>query len=192
MKHISSGIVNNTNTYEEFIGGFTDLDYIKESKYTRQVIFGKLNPKRQITAAKYFINEIRKLVEPIVNPYGYKIVSMCTDEIVFEVPANEIHTELMGELHNMILETTQFDVHVEFFQLFAFEFQYMELGMCKFTFYQKDFGDGEIRFKGIPMTYYKMVEKLYFNEPLTDNDYLFEYEGTPAQLLDEFQIKLID
>ena len=117
---------------------------------------------------------------------------MFTDEIVFEVPANEIHTELMDELHDMILETTQFDVHVEFFKLFAFEFQDMESGTCKFTFYQKDFGNGDISFKGIPNTYYKMVQKLYFNEPLCDEDYLFEYEGTPAQLLDEFQIKLIE
>lgn len=192
LKHISSSIVNNANTYEEFIGGFTDLDYIKESKYTRQVIFGKLNAKRQIKAAKFFINEIRKLIEPIIKPYGYKAVSMCVDEVVFEVPEKEIHVELMDDLRDLIKETTQFDVHVEFFKLFAFEFQDMEFGTCKFTFYQKDFGDGDITFKGIPNTYYKMVQKLYFNEPLCDEDYMFEYEGSTAQLLDEFQIKLID
>ena len=192
LKHISSSIVNNANTYEEFIGAFTDLDYIKESKYTRQVIFGKLNAKRQIKAAKFFINEIRKLIEPIIKPYGYKVVSMCVDEVVFEVPEKEIHVELMDDLRGLIKETTQFDVHVEFFKLFAFEFQDMESGTCKFTFYQKDCGDGDITFKGIPNTYYKMVQKLYFNEPLCDEDYMFEYEGSTAQLLDEFQIKLID
>ena len=192
LKHISSSIVNNANTYEEFIGGFTDLDYIKESKYTRQVIFGKLNAKRQITAAKFFINEIRKFIEPIIKPYGYKVVSMCVDEVVFEVPEKEIHVELMDDLRVLIKETTQFDVHVEFFKLFAFEFQDMESGTCKFTFYQKDCGDGDITFKGIPNTYYKMVQKLYFNEPHRDEDYMFEYEGSTAQLLDEFQIKLID
>ena len=192
LKHISSSIVNNANTYEEFIGGFTDLDYIKESKYTRQVIFGKLNPKRQIKAAKFFINEIRKLIEPIIKPYNYKVVSMCVDEVVFEAPEKEIHVELMDDLRVLIKETTQFDVHVEFFKLFAFEFQDMESGTCKFTFYQKDCGDGDITFKGIPNTYYKMVQKLYFNEPLRDEDYMFEYEGSTAQLLDEFQIKLID
>ena len=168
------------------------MDYIKESKYTRQVIFGKLNAKRQITAAKFFINEIRKFIEPIIKPYGYKVVSMCVDEVVFEVPEKEIHVELMDDLRVLIKETTQFDVHVKFFQLFAFEFQYMESGTCKFTFYQKDCGDGDITFKGIPNTYYKMVQKLYFNEPLCDEDYMFEYEGSTAQLLDEFQIKLID
>ena len=192
LKHISSSIVNNANTYEEFIGAFTDLDYIKESKYTRQVIFGKLNAKRQIKAAKFFINEIRKLIEPIIKPYGYKVVSMCVDEVVFEVPEKEIHVELMDDLRVLIKETTQFDVHIEFFKLFAFEFQDMESGTCKFTFYQKDCGDGDITFKGIPNTYYKMVQKLYFNEPLCDEDYMFEYEGSTAQLLDEFQIKLID
>ena len=192
LKHISSSIVNNANTYEEFIGAFTDLDYIKESKYTRQVIFGKLNAKRQIKAAKFFINEIRKLIEPIIKPYGYKVVSMCVDEVVFEVPEKEIHVELMDDLRVLIKETTQFDVHVEFFKLFAFEFQDMESGTCKFTFYQKDCGDGDITFKGIPNTYYKMVQKLYFNEPLRDEDYMFEYDGSTAQLLDEFQIKLVD
>ena len=74
LKHISSAMVNNCSTYEDFIGCYTDLDYIKNSKYTRQVVFGKLNPRRQITCEKYFINEIRKLIDDTINSNGGNIV----------------------------------------------------------------------------------------------------------------------
>ena len=52
LKNIDKKIVLDADTYEDFIfiGKFTDSDYIKASKYTREVIFGKLNPKRHITA----------------------------------------------------------------------------------------------------------------------------------------------
>ena len=62
LRNIDKDIVFGADTYEEFIGKFTDLDYIKESKYARQVIFGKCNPKRHITAEKYFIMQTYKKV----------------------------------------------------------------------------------------------------------------------------------
>lgn len=52
LRYANPAIVYDADTYEDFIGVFTDLDYIKESKYTRQVIFGKLNPKRTMNLEK--------------------------------------------------------------------------------------------------------------------------------------------
>ena len=49
LKKIDKEIVMDADTYEDFIGKFTDSEYIKNSKYTRQVVFAKLNPKRHIT-----------------------------------------------------------------------------------------------------------------------------------------------
>ena len=63
--------VTSNNIYEEFIGKYTDIDYIKNSKYTRQVIFGKLNPKRQITIEKYLISLLYK---DIINSDEYQIL----------------------------------------------------------------------------------------------------------------------
>ena len=42
-------------SYEDWVKKFTDLEYIIESKYTRQVVFGKLNPSRQIKVENYMI-----------------------------------------------------------------------------------------------------------------------------------------
>ncbi len=68
------------DTYEDFIGKFTDSDFIKASKYTREVIFGKLNPKRHITAEKFFIN---KIYQDIIGQYPElkdKTVSLATGQ----------------------------------------------------------------------------------------------------------------
>lgn len=46
LKFYYPNLVLNTHTYEDFIGQFTEFDYIRKSKYIRQVIFGNLNPKK--------------------------------------------------------------------------------------------------------------------------------------------------
>ena len=118
MKHISSSMVNNRATYEDFIGDYTDLDYIKNSKYTRQVVFGKLNPKRQITCEKFFTNEIRKLIETEIYAMSGKIVSMSNDELVYEITTPEkINDRLIQKLVEKIKSITDFTVHVDLFKL---------------------------------------------------------------------------
>ena len=46
------------DTYEDMIDRFDKSFYFKKSKYTRQVIFGKLNPKRTITVEHYMMSQI--------------------------------------------------------------------------------------------------------------------------------------
>lgn len=48
MKYYNKDLVLGFNTYEEFMHNFTNLEYMIKSKYTRQVIFGNLNPKKQL------------------------------------------------------------------------------------------------------------------------------------------------
>jgi len=40
LKFYDKGLVLDTNNYNEFISKYTDLEYIKQSKYIRQVIYG--------------------------------------------------------------------------------------------------------------------------------------------------------
>ena len=58
IKYVDPEIVLNADTYQDFIKKFADSDYIAESKYCRQVIWGKLNPKRHITVEKYMIDKV--------------------------------------------------------------------------------------------------------------------------------------
>ena len=194
MKHISSSMVNNRATYEDFIGDYTDLDYIKNSKYTRQVVFGKLNPKRQITCEKFFTNEIRKLIAPEIYVMSGKIVSMSNDELVYEITTPEkINDNLIQKLVEKIKSITDFTVHADLFKLNGYEFQFMETGVCKFTFFEKAFSDGSKKLISVPMPFYKMVYKLMNNIPLEDEDYLFEYDkNVICMFIEEFQIEKIN
>lgn len=194
LRHISPAIVNNCSIYEDFIGDYTDLEYIKNSKYTRQVVFGKLNPKRQITCEKFFTNEIRKLIETEIYAISGKIVSMSNDELVYEITTPEkINDNLIQKLVEKIKSITDFTVHADLFKLNGYEFQFMETGVCKFTFFEKVFSDGSKKLISVPMPFYKMVYKLMNNIPLEDEDYLFEYDkNVICMFIEEFQIEKIN
>lgn len=194
LKHISSAMVNNCSTYEDFIGCYTDLDYIKNSKYTRQVVFGKLNPRRQITCEKYFINEIRKLIDDTITSNGGHIVSMSNDELVYQISESGNFTnDMIIKLADAIKTATDFTVHAEIFKLNGYEFQFMDSGENKFTFFEKEFSDGRKKLKSVPVTFYKMAYKLINDLPLHDEDYMFEYDkNITCQFFNEFQIKKIN
>jgi len=194
LHHVSSAIVKNRNTYEDFIGCYTDLDYIKESKYTRQVIFGKCNPKRQITVEKYYINEIRKIIGDIPS---FELVSLSNDELVYKFTGDALWLEALehdiADIKQKIYDTSLLEVSITFFKLNGYEFQNMETGKCKFTFYQKlIYFQNETKLVSVPMAYYKFVHKFINNLPLEDEDYLFSYEGSMCEFKDEFQIMQID
>ena len=194
LRHISPATVNNCSTYEDFIGCYTDLDYIKNSKYTRQVIFGKLNPKRHITCEKYFINEIRKLIDNTITSNGGNIISMSNDELVYHIsePVN-FTNDMVLKLTEIIKNVTDFTVHADIFKLNGYEFQFMDTGKTKFTFFEKEFSDGRKKLKSVPVIFYKMVYKLMNDLPLHNEDYMFEYDkNMTCQFFNEFQIEKIN
>lgn len=86
LKYIDKEIVLWCDTYEEFISKFTDSEYMKNSKYLRQVIFGKLNPSRHISVERHIMGLIMEIIKSN-NEFDELIpVSISNDEIVFELP----------------------------------------------------------------------------------------------------------
>lgn len=195
LKNIDKEIVLGADTYEDFIGKFTDSDYIKASKYTREVIFGKLNPKRHITAEKYFINKIYQEIISQHPELKDKTVSLATDEMVFlenpntyQNPGNAVSLQ---EDIKRIAKENGFDVHVEFFFLQGYNLVFKESRSVRKTFYHKDFVLGDSNFKLIaaPLPYHAMIYKLFKGLPLEEIDYHFDYEGMDARFCEEFDIE---
>ena len=79
------GVISDT-TYEQFINRFGGDDYIANSKYLRQVIFGKMNPSRQIKIEKYLMSKVYEAIKDTTEKYGLTIFSMNSDELIFEIP----------------------------------------------------------------------------------------------------------
>jgi hypothetical protein len=197
LRNIDKDIVFGADTYEDFIGKFTDLDYIKESKYTRQIIWGKCNPKRHITAEKYFITQIyKKVIEQF--PYlSDKCVSLSNDEMIFNVEFLFYNDKLtcfrLRERIEKIAKEIGFDVHVEFFHLRGYNLVFKESRSVRKTFFMKDYfcTDGKFKLIGVPLQYHSICYKLYKGKELNEIDYHFDYEGMNARFCEEFDIEKV-
>ena len=195
LRNIDKDIVFGADTYEDFIGKFTDLDYIKESKYCRQVIWGKCNPKRHITAEKYFITQIyKKVIEQF--PYlSDKCVSLSNDEMIFNVEFLFYNDKLtcftLREHIEKIAKEIGFEVHVEFFHLKGYNLVFKESRSVRKTFFMKDYfcTDGKFKLIGVPLQYHSICYKLYKGKELNEIDYHFDYEGMNARFCEEFDIE---
>lgn len=195
LRNIDKNIVFGADTYEDFIGKFTDLDYIKESKYSRQIIWGKCNPKRHITAEKYFITRIyKKVIEQF--PYlSDKCVSLSNDEMIFNVEFLFYNDKLtcfrLRERIEKIAKEIGFEVHVEFFHLRGYNLVFKESRNVRKTFFMKDYfcTDGKFKLIGVPLQYHSICYKLYKGKELNEIDYHFDYEGMNARFCEEFDIE---
>lgn len=196
LKYVDSNIVLNSDTYEGFIGKFTDLGYIKESKYFRQVIFGQMNPKRHITVEKYLINQVCKIYKEVYN-WG-KIVSMSNDEIVIEMDLRQLSyskdqiRKLTDDIEYIIKVGLGLLVRVEYFTLDGFQMYSKDTVNPKTTFYVKtNLATLERKLMCVPAPYYALIYKLLNNIPLEEYDYHFIYEGIDCKFMDEFDLRKI-
>lgn len=182
LKYANPAIVFNSDTYEDFIGRFTDLDYIKESKYTRQRIFGELNPNRTMVLEKSITNEFANY---LVRESG-KIRELCileklapfslkNDEIIFKFNCtneefDEVKLEPTFEYNGIIYKVSKFKLHARQFKLAT--------SNAILTVYEKeDYLDAHRRIlKAVPATYYPQVNKLLRGEKINSSDLKFYFE----------------
>lgn len=195
LNKIDKEILLNSASYKDLIEHFTDSEYIANSKYFRNVVFGMLNPKRHITAEKYFIMQIyKKVIEKF--PYlADKCVSLSNDEIIFNVDFLRYNDKLTCFSFKKDIQTIAkeigFDVHVEFFHLKGYNIVFKESRNVRKTFFMKDYfcTDGKFKLIGVPLQYHSIAYKLYKGKELSEIDYHFDYEGMNARFCEEFDIE---
>lgn len=201
LKYVNPDIVFGHDTYENFVGKFTDLEYVKGSKYTRNVIFGKLNPKRHITVEKFIINEIRKFIENstlFLHEKGLNLVAMITDELIYGyTPAltatQHDYDELkngLGKIVKEVKEKLGFQVKADLFLLKGHSLVNKTSGKVVKTFFSKDsliFGKQELMC--VPQPLFPIIYKLHNGLDVLPNDRRVIYEGCNAYLFDDFTLK---
>lgn len=190
LRKVNKDIVLNADTYEDFVGNFTDIEYIKESKYTRQCIFGKLNPSRHIKIEKYFTYQIYENLKTYSEKYGWKVVSLSNDEIVYEVGNIFCDSYTIGKF---IKDTLDITVHVNFYRLDAYQVYSNKDGNNKFVFYIKtDMVNSKRTLVTVPLQFHSIIYKLTNDIEVCQNDYHFSYEGIDCMFCDDFGIKKIE
>jgi len=198
LKYANPAIVCDANTYEDFIGKFTDLDYIKQSKYTRQVIFGKLNPKRTMTLEKWITNEVAKSIvsstNGIINIFAKEhsrdyimvgkltLFSINSDEIIFKWNGNEKEFEKCEILPSISFEGIEYKGSK--FKLYTRKFKLATSNSILTVYEKEDYLNANRRIlRGVPATYYPQVYKLLNGIKIVDSDLVFYYEHELARFL---------
>lgn len=108
-------IFNGANTFNEFVGQFSDEKILVESKILRQVFFGSLPTAMQHSTQKRFMLHIKSLLDLNYPELSERIRSLSTDEIFFDIsPDEEFKAE---EIEKMLKDETNYDLRVEMFYL---------------------------------------------------------------------------
>jgi len=184
LKFYDKGLVLDTNNYNEFISKYTDLEYIKQSKYIRQVIYGNLNPKKQQKIQLYIVSKIlNDVVLKYFNINDLRNVSH--DEIV--VLINDLDY-VINHNPSIYLDIDNYcrqlgiEVNIELFKLKQFK---------PYPYYIKEYYESnKVEFKSTPVVYFAQVYKNYFNMELTDYDLMFYYEGNIAKFLNKLEFEV--
>ena len=190
LKYVNPEIVMNADTYEDFIHNFTKIDCIINSKHIRQIVFGKMNPKRHITVEKYIID---KIYEELV------CVSMSNDELVFYIGDAYMKTDIdvfsekvrYETIRQLIKSSLGFELNVEVFELHK-----LQLSCDKFQrspYYYKEYkfakeNEPKGKLMCVPMNYFAIVYKLFNHFPLQEEDYHFDYEGLDCKYCENFRL----
>lgn len=191
LKFFDESLVQNADSYDDYVKHYTSSEYIINSKYTRQVVFGKCNPSRQITIEKHLMSLFYENFE--YSKDILKLVRFNNDEIVFEI-LDEISEQL---LMNGICKSIRNAVWRS--GVFVSYSVYTLEAMClhsekknedrNLNFVLYDLIQEKYRFKDVSQTYYATTYKLFNNIPLQKEDYYFRYEGLDAYIDDTFTLK---
>lgn len=181
LRHYDESIVMGKKTYEDFLGEFTEHEHFKKSKYIRQVIFGNMNPSRQITYEKFLMDKV--LTELLSIFASENIVSFAGDEIVVElaekfITEETVNPDLIRQLNDLQKKFIEekIDIKIEFFKLLKVE---QTTGYIK-----KNLLTGEYTFKCFNSLILPFVMREYLGEEPNELDGVFYHDGNLAKLLE--------
>ena len=200
LRYVSPDIVKGAETYRDFIKTFTDLDYVADSKYTRQVVFGKLNVDRQMTVERYItfriwetiwnMGDIMKSASGLIEYMWLR--SMSNDELIFEVYPEQEKDWLTDAQQRIVSEVKNklgIDVHTEVFTLKGWQFVSPTNSEVCQTFFEKvDYISGESKLVCVPLPYHNIIYKLWKEEEIYDADKYFIYEKMVCKFTDTFKL----
>ena len=165
------GIIRECDTWKEYVGKFTDSEYLKESKYIRQVVMGNCNPKRQTTVEQYYTKQVLDmLLEDVVQEKD--IVAFYHDEVVYAT--DKVDTNFYNNLTKRVKEKTGLDVDLE-----VFEVEHVVDDFAIKHFINKP----GYEIMGVPQKKFFQALDYAENREVDKRDLIFWDDGLPAKFL---------
>lgn len=185
LKFYDKSIFGNADTWEEFVGRYTDNKHIVNSKYIRQVILGNCNPKRQVTYEKYLMGLV---LEVLVEELGYSssdIVFFSNDEIIID----------MGEYENRIDKRMVLEMVVNAYFNIPFRVELFYLHKISGTDgylkeIVKNIIEREYEFKCVNSYTIPFLLRKFKGEEIIESDKVFYHEGLLSNFIEIPEIEM--
>lgn len=179
LKFYNRSIFDNADTWEKFVGRYTENKHIVNSKYIRQVILGNCNPKRQVTYEKYLMGLV---LEVLIDELGYSasdIAFFSNDEIVIDV----------GKYEDCIRKRELIEWQIKgYFNIpFRIELFYLRKITGTNGYYKeivKNIIEREYEFKCLNNYTLPFVLRKFNEEEITENDKVFYHEGLLSKFIE--------
>ena len=187
------GVISDV-TYEQFVNRFGGDDYIANSKYLRQVIFGKMNPSRQIKIEKYLMSKVYEVIKDVTEKYRFTIFSMNSDELIFAIPEefynncqeDENTRELINDIYNLVGKNIGVEIKVEYIEVRRLPI--VSANGTKIDAYERtNLFTSQKTLKKASTTFYPQIYKLWNEMPIEDNDMIFYFENQLATFNQELR-----
>ncbi len=187
------GVISDV-TYEQFINRFGGDDYIANSKYLRQVIFGKMNPSRQIKIEKYLMSKVYEVIKDVTEKYRFTIFSMNSDELIFAIPEefynncqeDENTRELINDIYNLVGKNIGVEIKVEYIEVHRLPI--VSANGTKIDAYERtNLFTSQKTLKKASTTFYPQIYKLWNEMPIEDYDMVFYFENQLATFNQELR-----
>jgi hypothetical protein len=167
LKNICNDIFTDVTEFSDFVGKYTESEFIKECKMIREIIFGRTGQCKKINKmALIFVNKVDKLIESTEYIKHMKKIMLSADEVVYEI--DDYMKDNYNDLVKLIEEFNSNFFHVRMFKL---------VKICNKPFYMKELIDGKLDLKQTPKKFACQVVKKYFNKEIIELDRKFVDEG---------------
>lgn len=185
LHYYDSAIFDGTDSWEEFIGRYTDNQHIINSKYIRQVILGNCNPKRHITYEKHIMDGVLTYLTEVYVSMD-RVVFFSNDEIVIDISDMDkseqalIKYQIENSMNDMSvpLKTELFVLH----KIVGTDGFYKEI--------LNNDANTEIEFKCLDNYALPFVLRKFLGEDVTESDKVFYHEGLLAKYIETPEIEV--
>lgn len=178
LQWINPAIVLDCDTYDEFIGKFTDINWLAKSKISRQYIFGSLSSSNRLgSVEKQIIFDVEQFLSKTVLVDFFDLFSMNNDEIIYKLKPDYDFKESVKAVSSIITEdflkdNLSFNVRIEFFKLVRYTFKSVESDKEQ-NVYVKEKTTGKKDYKCANTIYMPQTYKLINGIEVTDDDLVF-------------------
>lgn len=179
-----AGVLDDAS-YDDFIRKYGGDDYIVNSKYLRQVIFGKMNPGRTIKVEKYIVSKIHEIVSPVF--LDWKLFSFNSDELIYSLEDFYPSEDNLNSIVKAVKELLDIDVRAEYVEIKKLPIVNAN-GNNIDAYVRTNINTNESVLKKASTTFFPQIYKLWKGKEIQDEDLYVYFEDQLAKFVEPLRL----